>query len=342
MTGTIYISHDPNLEEVLDAAALKLEGQGWRIIRGPRFPPGAPFTLSPQQRQDLLPDADIVVVSSRSRLTREDMDAAPRLRAIVFPTIGVDAVDLVDCKERGLIIGHGAMPENFLAMSEATVMLMLVLLYRLHVTERLLRENLPRPNQMHARMLRGRRIGLIGLGRIGGGVVERLRNWGAEIVVHDPYVTPETAPADVRLVSLQELLSTADVVSLHVPLNDETRNIIGEEELLRMKTDAILVNTSRGGLVDEDALVRVMRRGHLAGAALDVFANEPLAIDHPLRELDRVILTPHILGHTIDLYDLMPDVLVDNIKRVMRGELPQYTKNPDVENAWRERLALPA
>lgn len=339
MTGTIYISHDPNLEEVLETAASKLETQGWRVIRGPKFPPGPPFMLSPQQRRDLLPEADIVVVSSRSRLTSEDIDAAPRLRAVIFPTIGVDAVDMAECERRGLIIGHGAMPENFLAMAESTVMLMLVLLYRLHVTERLLRENQPRPGRMYARMLRGSTIGVIGLGRIGGGVVERLRNWGADLIGYDPYLTVETAPAGVRLVELDVLLGSADVVSLHVPLNDETRNMIGQREIMKMKPKAILLNTARGGVVDESALVRAMEGGHLGGAGLDVFAEEPLPKDHPLRDREGVILTPHMLGHTTNLYDAMPDVLVDNSNRVMRGDLPRYTKNPEVESAWKRRLA---
>ncbi len=178
-----------------------------------RDSPTARLSSFPRSRERFLTAADIVVVSSRSRLTSEDIDAAPRLRAIVFPTIGVDAVDLADCEQRGLIIGHGAMPENFLAMAESTVMVMLMLLYRLQDTERLLRENLPRPGRMHARLLRGSRIGVIGLGRIGGGVVDRLRNWGADLTGHDPYLTADTAPAGVRLVGLPELLNTSDLIS---------------------------------------------------------------------------------------------------------------------------------
>ncbi len=138
---------------------------------------------------------------------------------------------------------------------------------------------------------------------------------------------------------MTELLSTSDLISLHVPLNDETRNMIGEREILQMKPKAVLINTARGGLVDEAALVRAMRSGHLGGVGLDVFATEPLPKDHPLRDLDGVILTPHMIGHTTNLYDAMPDVLVDNANRVMRGDLPRHTKNPEVENAWRERLS---
>lgn len=219
-------------------------------------------------------------------------------------------------------------------------MLMLVLLYKLHTSERLLHENAKRPQQMYARMLRGRTVGLIGSGRIGGGVIDRLRAFEpAEILVHDPFLTPETAPEGVCLVDRDALLVQSDVISLHVPLNAQTRGMIGEAELRKMKRDAILVNTSRGGLIDEDALVEVMSEGHLSGVGLDVTETEPLPADHPLRGLDRVVLTPHILGHTIDLYSIMPEVLVENATRLMDGDLPKYTRNLEVEPAWRERLA---
>ena len=339
MAPKIYIAQDPVLTEVLDTAAATLAGQGWDVVRGPAIVPGVPLRLSEAERQALIPDVDIIVASSRSRLGEADLDASPRLRGLVFPTIGVDAVDLQACAARGLIVANGATPENFLAMSEATVMLMLVLLYRLHESERLLRENAGRPQAMYARMLRGRTIGLIGSGRIGGGVIARLAAFEpAAILVHDPFLPPETAPRGVRLAGRDEVLAKADVLSLHVPLNAETRGMIGEAELRRMKPDAILINTSRGGLIDEDALVRVMSGGHLAGAGLDVTETEPLPADHPLRSLDRVILTPHILGHTVDLYAVMPDVLVENAARIMHGELPLYTRNPEAKDAWRQRL----
>lgn len=341
MGRKIYIAQDPVLDEVLDTAAATLTERGWEVVRGPDVVPGVPRRLSAEERTALIADVDLIVASSRSRLSEADLDASPRLRGLVFPTIGVDAVDLEACASRGLLVANGATPENFLAMSEATVMLMLVLLYRLHESERLLRESAPRPQVMYARMLRGRTVGLIGSGRIGGGVIARLAAWEpAEILVHDPFLTPETAPEGVRLVARDELLETADVISLHVPLNAQTRGMLGEDELRKMKPDAILVNTSRGGLIDEDALVRVMRDGHLAGAGLDVTETEPLPADHPLRSLDRVILTPHILGHTIDLYTVMPEVLVENVTRLMAGEMPLYPRNPDVEQKWRDRLSL--
>ena len=338
MSPTVYIARDPNIENLLDAASAKLNALGWATARGPHVVPGTPVQLTPEQRRELLSDADIIVVSSRSRLTAEDLDQSPRLKGVVFPTIGVDAVNLDECASRGLIVGYGATPENFLAMSEATVMLILVLLYNLHESERLLRENLPRPAVMHARMLRGRTIGLVGVGRIGGGVAERLAPFGAEIIAYDPYLRADNTPRNIRPVGLEELLRRSDVVSLHVPLNAATRGIIGEKELLLMKPDAILVNTARGGLIDEAALVRILKIGRLSGVGLDVFESEPLAPAHPLRQFDRVILTPHVLGHTVDLYEVLPDLLVENVQRVARGEAPLYVKNPEITESWQARM----
>ena len=339
MRSTVFIAGDPNMAEILDIAATRLEALGCTVVRGLTPDPGTPFRFSAEQRRDFLAPADVVVVSSRSRLVPEDLDAARRLRGIVFPSIGVDAVDLGECARRGIIVGHSPIPENFLAMSEATVMLMLVLLYGLGKTESLLREHQPRPTRMHARMLKERTIGIIGMGRIGGGVVRRLQGWDARIVVHDPYLSPEQVGAEVELLDKDNLLRRSDVVSLHVPLNAETRHLVGRRELELMKPDAILINTARGGVVDEAALAEVMERGHLAGAALDVLDPEPPPPDHPLRWIDRVILTPHMVGHTSDLYAAIPDAVVENIERILRGSLPLYTKNPEVEPAWRERQA---
>ena len=339
MPGTVYICDDPNLVEVLKSATAAFEKGGWTIIHGPKATPGVPYRLSPAERARFLGEADIIVTSSRSRISGEDLDAAPRLRGIVFPSIGVDAVDLGECAARSLIVGHGPIPENFEAMSESTIMFMLVLLYGLKRTEWLLRENQPRPAWMHARMLKNRTIGIIGMGRIGGGVVRRLNGWGATILVNDPYVARDSAGPDVEFVDKEELLRRSDVVSLHVPLSPETRNLIGLDDLRQMKDDAILINTSRGGVVDEDALAMVMQEGRLGGAALDVLDPEPPAKDHPLRSIDRVILTPHMVGHTNDLYDAMPRAVIENAERIMRGELPLYPKNPEVGPAWRERLS---
>lgn len=339
MSGTIYICHDIYSDRELNQAAAALDEAGWAVLRGPAIVPGRRHEFTPEERQRLLAPCDVIVVNSRTRLFEEDIAAAPKLRAVVFPTIGTDAVDIQVCSRRGILVANGAIPENFLSMAESTVMLMLVLLYDLHRTEAVLREGLARPKQMRSRMLRGRTVGLVGLGRIGMGVAQRLAGWEAEILVHDPYIAPASVPSGFGLVELDDLLAGADVVSLHVPLNETTRHLIGERELRLMRKDAILLNTARGGLIDESALARVMGEGHLAGAGLDVTEIEPLPAESPLRQLDRVVLTPHMLGHTIDCYEAIAPALLKNIDEVMRGELPANTCDHGIASAWKARLA---
>jgi D-3-phosphoglycerate dehydrogenase len=150
----------------------------------------------------------------------------------------------------------------------------------------------------------------------------------------DPYVG--------GTLNLDELLRTSDVVSIHVVLTAETRNMIGERELGLMKQSAILVNTSRGGVIVEAALAQALDSGRLAGAALDVFQQEPINMDNPLLRCDpdRVILTPHAIGHNLETLPTGVQMAYDNIDRALRGELPQSVINPEVIPAWRRRLAI--
>jgi phosphoglycerate dehydrogenase-like enzyme len=322
-----------------DRLAVLLEEAGCQVIRGPQPNPPA-LTMFPRQEWPrLFGETDVIVVSPRDVCSREVMTAAPRLRAVVSAVIGVDTIDMDAANDLGLIVGHGAMPENYLGVAESTVMLIAALLLDLHGKERLLRTNAPRPAQLQARMVRGKTIGLIGMGRTARGVVERLAGWGARIQSYDPYVSPELAPAGVSMVDLTTLLRTSDVVSVHVTLTAETRYLLGETELHLMRPDAYLINTARGAAIDQQALYRVLHSGHLAGAALDVFEHEPLPPESPLRELNNVILTPHMVGHSQELMDAIPPAAAENVLRVLRGEPPLYVKNPEVMPAWHQRLA---
>jgi phosphoglycerate dehydrogenase-like enzyme len=197
----------------------------------------------------------------------------------------------------------------------------------------------PTPTDAWARMLFGRTAGLIGFGRIARGVAERLAGFGVRILAHDPFVKPETAPRGVEFHDLESVLKSSDIVSLHVNITETTRGLIGERELGFMKPTAYLVNTSRGEAIDESALIRALKARQIAGAALDNFIVEPLPTNSPLRELDNVILTPHMVGHTRDVFASFPTAAVENIAHILRGELPLHCKNPEIAPAWRARLA---
>ena len=338
--GTIFLCRDIYLDAELDDVAARLASDGFRLRRGEPVTPGVKQIFTADARAKLLADADVIVVSSRNLLSGEDMAAARRLRAVIAPTIGVDAIDLPAADRLGVIVGNGATPENFLSMAEATTMLMTVLFYDLRGTERVLRQGMPRPKAMTARMLRGRTIGLIGFGHIARAVNERLAGWGTQVLVHDPFLPAEAVPAGIRMVDLNTLLNESDLVSLHVTLDAVTRGMIGEAQMRQMKPGSFIINTARGGLIDEAALYRCLKDGHLAGAALDTFEPEPLPADSPLRQLDNIILTPHMVGHTRDVMATVAPVLHENIRRVMRGELPLYPKNPQIAEAWKQRLAM--
>jgi D-3-phosphoglycerate dehydrogenase len=339
MDRTIFISSDHIVDPWLEVIARELQAQGHRILRGPAQMPPAITEFASADWPRFFGATDLILMTSRSKVPREILAAAPRLRGIVFPSIGTESLDLAAATELGIIVAYGPTPENFLSMAEATVMLMTVLFHDLRKTEAVLRENQPRPRVLHAQLMMGRTIGLIGMGRIARAVVERLAGWRVRILAFDPHVSQAEAPPGVEMTDLPSLLRQSDLVSLHVTLSSETRHLIGQAELALMKPSAYLINTARGGLVDDAALVDALRVGRLAGAALDVFQQEPLPRDHPYRELKNVILTPHMVGHTREVFDAIPPTALENIGRIFRGELPLYPRNPEVLSRWHERLA---
>ncbi|WP_089718553.1 2-hydroxyacid dehydrogenase [Candidatus Entotheonella palauensis] len=334
--GVVFVTGD----RLGDQLSGLLEAEGCQVIRGPQPNPPALTTFPEEDWPQLFGETDVMVVSPRDVCAREVMEAAPRLRGVVSAVIGVDTIDMDAANAMGLIVGHGAMPENYLGVSESTVMLIAALCLDLHGKETMLRTHAPRPPQLRARMVRGKTIGLIGMGRTARGVVERLAGWEVRLQACDPYVSQAEALAGVAMVELETLLRTSDVVSVHVTLTAETQHLLGEAELRMMRPDAYLINTARGGAVDEEALYRILRDKVIAGAAIDVFEHEPLSPDSPLRTLDNVILTPHIVGHSQELMAAIPPTAAENVLRLLRGEPPLYVKNPEILEAWQKRLAL--
>jgi D-3-phosphoglycerate dehydrogenase len=266
------------------------------------------------------------------------MKQAPHLRGIVSPFIGTEGIDEVAATELGIMVANGQVPENVLSMSESTIMLILASCYSLHWWQQQLRENRPHPAQVPGRMLRGRTLGMIGCGQIARGIVARLVGWEIQLQTYLPRLRAPLPPG-VKRVGLEELLQTSDVVCVLAPLNAETRGMLNLDRLRLMKPDAVLVNTARGGIVDETALAQVAReRPHLK-IAIDTFAQEPLPPSSPLRELPNTILTPHAIGHTQESIAALPAAAIENVSRILQGELPPYLRNPEVIPQWRRRFA---
>jgi D-3-phosphoglycerate dehydrogenase / 2-oxoglutarate reductase len=327
----IIVPTDAMLAPCLDPVADRLAAAGYHVARpGTDAPAGWPG----------LADADVAVLTPRTRFAGAEIAAAHRLKGVVFPTIGVEALDLAAADAAGLAVGNGATAEAIESMAEANVMLMAALLLDFPGKSRALRECGWRDGTVRARMMRGRTIGFVGFGRIARATLRRLANWGVNAAYFDPHVGEDVAreAQATRIADLPTLLRTSDIVNVLAELTAQTHGMIGAAELAMMRRDACVVNTARGAVVDEAALVQALRDGVIAGAALDAFATEPLAADSPLRTLDNVILTPHNIGHTRELLDSFVPATYENVVRIAAGEPPLYLKNPQVLPNWRARL----
>jgi len=286
-------------------------------------------------------DAEVLLAASHNRVSRKVLESAERLRVVVAPFVGVDHIDVDAATELGIMVVNSPGRYNIIGVAEATIGLILALLKRVKRNEARLRGGGWRNVEDQGAPLSGKTVGIVGLGRIGSQVARRLAPWEVMLLSNDPYISPDYAKGlNAPLTDLPTLLAASDIVTLHVVLTDETRNLIGERELRMMKPTAYLINTARGGVVAERALAQAIQEGRIAGAALDTFEMEPLPADSPLRRLDpeRVILTPHNIGLSEAARRSNWALAVQSIRQALRGEVPEPVKNPDVVTAWQERL----
>ncbi len=316
--------------EMFDEISADLRQAGHRIVR---HADRAAFSAA----ADPLAGIDLLLCAAMFPLTRPVLTAAPRLRAIVSAVTGVDGVDLAAATERAVVVANAQTEENVTGMAEATVLMMLAALYDLEGAQDRVRQHLWRPPQLKASQLRGKTIGLIGLGKIGRETARLLASWGANLQYSARRDADLAGLPAMPRVDLEALLRTSDVVVVLANLNDSTRGLINAQKLALMKNTAILVNTARGPIVDEVALADALRRGVIAGAALDCFATEPLPPDSPLRGLRNVILTPHMIGHTREAHHSLEVATRENLDRIFAGQPPRYVVNPAVLPAWTER-----
>jgi phosphoglycerate dehydrogenase-like enzyme len=282
--------------------------------------------------------ADVVLASHLERVTPAVLEHAEHLGLVIVPFIGVDKIDVPAATRLGVLVANSPTPENFIAVAEATIGLLLTLLKRVRRGESRLRAGEWARREDRGDFLFGKTVGIIGLGRIGTHVARRLAGWDVRLLASDPYVPAERAAAvGVALVDLPTLLAEADVVTIHAALTEETRALVGEKALRAMKPTAILINTARGELVDEAAVARAVDEGGIAGAAIDAFAQEPLPTPHPYRNVDpeRLILTPHNVAHSEAGRRANLRLALEQILAVGRGEAPAHVINPEALPIWR-------
>jgi len=274
-----------------------------------------------------------------SPVTAEIIDAADCLEVIGRNGVGVDNIDMAAATRRGIPVVYT--PEaNTVSVAEHVLGVALALAKKYPLMDRETRLGHWSVRDQYGRELTGRTFGFIGLGRIGSLAARKCKGaFDAEILAYDPYLKPEKAAAAgaTLLGSLDELLARSDVVSIHVPLTPETRGLIGARELAMMKPTAYLINASRGSIVDEVALADALRRGTIAGAALDVFEQEPLPPNHHLCGVPNLLLTPHSAALTEEAVERMASTLARGMLAVLNGEQPQFVANPQVLQRRSER-----
>ena len=245
-----------------------------------------------------IPDYDALIVRSKTRVTADVIAAATKLRAIGRAGIGVDNIDVAAATERGIVV-FNTPDANATTTAELTLAHILSLSRNLPQADRSVRRHEWTPGRFSGVELSGKTIGIVGFGTIGRLVAQRCAALNMRVLAYDPFVAPDVmAQCAAEPAELDVLLETADYVTLHCPLNDKTRHLLSTDQLAAMKPGARVINCARGGLIDEVALTEVLRSGHIAGAALDVYENEPPPQGSPLLERDNVVLTPHLGAST--------------------------------------------
>jgi D-3-phosphoglycerate dehydrogenase len=254
--------------------------------------------LAPEELREAVRDCEGLVVRSETKVTAELMDAALSLRAVGRAGVGVDNIDVAAATARGIVVMN-APDGNTITTAEHTLALLVSLARRVPQANASLRAGRWERKRFIGVELQGKTLGIVGLGRIGRTVAARARGFGMNIVAFDPFVAPEQArDLELEIATLDEVFARADFITVHTPLTTETRGLIGAQAFRKMKRGVRIINCARGGLVDERALLAAIREGVVAGAALDVFEQEPPLADDPLLALEEVIATPHLGAST--------------------------------------------
>ena len=298
-----------------------------------------PFDASPEQIMALLPGVQGVVLGGAFQMGPRALDRAVKLEVVGRHGVGLDNVDTAAALERCIPVTYTPYGPTE-STAEHALMLILATARRATQLDRAVRGGdwqIRNRLEVMGRELDGMTLGVVGFGRIGQRLAQMCREaLRMEVLVYDPYLDAETV-ADwgaVQVADLVELAGQVDLLSVHAPLTPETRGLVSRDVIRALRPGAILVNTSRGPLVDEAALVEALEDGHLGGAGIDVYDPQPPARDHPLYRFDHAVLTPHVASFTREGRRRMGLTVVEDVLRVLRGERPEYLVHPEV---WERR-----
>ncbi|MBC7910508.1 MAG: phosphoglycerate dehydrogenase, partial [Pyrinomonadaceae bacterium] len=286
------------MSEIKIFVADDVNESGLEPLRAAGFTVEKKTGLKFEELSEALRDCDGLIVRSETKVGADLMDAALSLRVVGRAGVGVDNIDVAAATARGVIVMN-APDGNTITTAEHTIALLISLARRVPAANASLKDGRWERKKFVGVELQGKTLGIVGLGRIGQVVANRARAFGMSIVAFDPFIAPEQArDLEIEIATLDEVCERADFLTVHTPLTAETRGIIGATAFARMKTGVRVINCARGGLVDEGALYRAIKEGKVAGAALDVFEQEPPPVEHPLLALEEVIITPHLGAST--------------------------------------------
>ncbi|WP_414470478.1 phosphoglycerate dehydrogenase [Methanobacterium sp. ACI-7] len=274
-------------------------------------------------------DFDAIIVRSRTKVTRDVIEAAEKLKIIARAGVGVDNVDVEAATEKGIMVVNA--PESTsITVAEHAFGLIMSLARKISIADKSVKEGKWEKGRFMGMELYGKTLGIIGMGRIGTQVAIRAKAFGMDIMVYDPYITEEAgAELGVTVVELDYLLRNSDVMTIHVPLTPETKHLIAAKEFEIMKENAIIVNCARGGIINEEDLYDALKEGQIAGAGLDVFEQEPPE-GSSLLELDNLVATPHIGASTKEAQRDAAIIVANEVKKVLTGEAPKNVLNMPV------------
>ncbi len=283
--------------------------------------------LSEAELIAIIPAYDALVVRSETRVTAAILEAAERLKVVGRAGVGIDNIDVEAATRRGIVVVN-APTGNTIAAAEHTIALMMALARHIPQAAATLQNGGWDRSRFIGTEVRDKTLGIIGLGRIGQEVARRADGLAMRVIAYDPFVAEDVAERlGVALVDLPDLLRHSDFVTLHTVLNEKTRNLIGAQAIQQMKPGARLINVARGGLVDEKALLAALDSDHLGGAALDVFAQEPLPADHPFRRHPKIVTTPHLGASTVEAQAGVARDVAEQIVAVLAGRPAEHAVN---------------
>jgi len=298
--------------------------------------------LSPEQLLDVVPGAHALIIRSATQVTADVLAAGSSLQVVGRAGVGLDNVDVDSATERGVMVVN-APTSNILSVAEQAMALLLAQARNVPQAHAALVAGRWERSKWEGVELHGKVLGVVGLGRAGSLVAQRAHAFGMELIGYDPFVSPERAKAmGVRIVNLEELVAEADFVTIHTPKTPETVGLFGRDLLAKAKRGIRIVNTARGGIVDEEALADAIREGTVAGAGLDVFAKEPCT-ESPLFELPQVVVTPHLGASTEEAQDKAGVTIAEQVLLALSGDFVPYAVNvaaSDVSDTVRPFMAL--